>query len=155
MLTTATSHVTIGHMEQTELLFQVANNAVLVGWILLLALPHSRLTKALVHSGLISGVLSALYFALIVEHFRLADLEKFSSLAGVLELFQNPAVLLAGWVHYLAFDLWVGGWIVRQGKEANISHFILLPILALTFLLGPVGFLLFIILQKAKTLWTV
>ncbi len=154
MLTMETLYVTIGYMEQTQFLFQVANNSVLVGWLLLLTLPHSRLTKAIVHSGLFSGVLSILYLALIMGHFSLADLGKFSSLAGILELFQNPAVLLAGWVHYLAFDLWVGAWIVRKGREANISHFLLLPILVLTFLLGPIGFLLFLLLQKGKKLWT-
>jgi hypothetical protein len=145
-----TFNVTIDYMEQVQTLFQVANNSVLVGWILLLALPHARITKSLVHSGFFSGALSALYLALIVGHFQLTDLGKFSSLAGILELFQNPAVLLAGWVHFLAFDLWVGAWIVRKGKEVNISHFILLPILLLTFLLGPIGFLLFLLVQKGK-----
>lgn len=155
MLTMETLYVTIGYMDKIQVAFQVANNSALVGWILLLAFPHSRFTKWLVHSGLCSAMLSALYMGLIFGHFNLDDLQKFSSLPGILELFQNPALLLAGWVHYLAFDLWVGAWIVRKGKEAKISHLLLLPILVLTFFLGPIGFLLFLLLQKGKKLWTV
>jgi hypothetical protein len=140
-------------MSQISFYFSVANNSVLIAWVLLLFWPHSRLTRLLVHSGLFSAALSLLYLVLILGHFQLADLTKFSSLAGISELFQNPAILLAGWVHYLAFDLWVGAWIARQGQELGIPHLALILILVLTFLLGPIGFLLFLVLQKGKKLW--
>lgn len=148
-----TFYVTIGYMENNNLLFQISNNTALIGWILLVFLPHQKLTNWLVHSGILPAALSALYFALIAMNFQPADLSQFSTLEGVSNLFQNPQVLLAGWIHYLAFDLWVGSWIVRKGKELSISHFLLVPLLLLTFLLGPVGFLLFLLLSKGKERW--
>ena len=58
-------------------------------------------------------------------------------------LFDSPGVALAGWVHYLAFDLLVGAWIVRTARSEGVAHLLVLPCLALTFLFGPAGFLAF------------
>jgi len=62
-------------------------------------------------------------------------------------LFAVPEVLLAGWIHYLAFDLFVGGWIARNGSAAGISPLLLTPILLATFLAGPVGYLAYVLLR--------
>jgi hypothetical protein len=153
MLTMETLYVTIGYMTDINLIFQLSNNAALFGWILLLFFPHRRITQLAVHSGFLSGALSLLYFGLIAANFQPADVSQFSSLAGISALFQNPNILLAGWVHYLAFDLWVGSWVVRRGKEIDIHQIILVPVLLLTFLLGPIGFLSFLLLSKGKQKW--
>jgi hypothetical protein len=58
-------------------------------------------------------------------------------------LFQNRWLLLAGWVHYLAFDLLLGAWQVRTARREGMSHLALLPCLLATFLFGPAGYLLF------------
>ena len=63
----------------------------------------------------------------------------FSSLAGVRTLFDNPWALLAGWTHYLAFDLFIGGWEVRDAQRRGIPHLLVVPALVLTFLFGPAG----------------
>jgi hypothetical protein len=68
----------------------------------------------------------------------------FSSLTGVSALFDNPWGLLAGWTHYLAFDLFIGGWEVRDARRRGIPHLLVVPALALTFLLGPGGLLLYL-----------
>jgi hypothetical protein len=67
----------------------------------------------------------------------------------VTALFAVPEVLLAGWIHYLAFDLFVGGWIARTGSAAGINPFILTPILLATFMAGPVGYLAYALLRLA------
>ena len=67
----------------------------------------------------------------------------FGSLAGVASLFANPWLLLAGWVHYLAFDLMIGVMIARKTADEGLPRLILLPILPLTFLFGPIGWLIF------------
>jgi hypothetical protein len=64
-------------------------------------------------------------------------------------LFQSDALLVAGWLHYLAFDLFVGAWQVRTARAEGIPHLMVVPCLVLTFLFGPVGFLLFLILRAA------
>ena len=65
----------------------------------------------------------------------------FGSLADVMQLFTNKNAALAGWIHYLAFDLFVGSWEVKDAQERGVSHWFVVPCLFLTFLLGPIGFL--------------
>jgi hypothetical protein len=72
----------------------------------------------------------------------------FSSLAGVSALFDNPLGLLAGWTHYLVFDLFIGGWEVRDAQRRGISHLLIVPALVLTFLLGPGGLLLYLAIRS-------
>jgi hypothetical protein len=59
----------------------------------------------------------------------------------------NPALLLAGWVHYLAFDLFVGCWEVRDARELGISYYLVVPCLICTFLFGPAGWLIYFLLR--------
>jgi hypothetical protein len=64
-----------------------------------------------------------------------------------MRLFTNEWAALAGWIHYLAFDLLVGTWEVKDSQERGISHWFVIPCLVLTFLLGPIGFLLYTVLR--------
>ena len=130
-----------------ETIFSIANLAALAGWILLLVAPRWRFTGKIVLSGAIPLLLSAAYLILIVLFFGSAE-GGFGSLADVMKLFTNPWATLAGWIHYLAFDLFVGSWEVRDAQERGISHWFVIPCLILTFLLGPIGFLLYHILQR-------
>jgi hypothetical protein len=74
----------------------------------------------------------------------------FSTLAAVAVLFSNRWLLLAGWIHYLAFDLFIGAWQVRDARAQAISHFLVIPCLLLTFLVGPVGLLLYFAIRAVK-----
>jgi hypothetical protein len=75
----------------------------------------------------------------------------FSSLEDVRRLFADPYLLLAGWVHYLAFDLFVGAWEVRDAQRLGIPHLLVVPCLVLTFLFGPAGLLLYGIVRAVRT----
>jgi hypothetical protein len=68
----------------------------------------------------------------------------FSSLSGVMTLFTSPHFALVGWVHYLAFDLFIGAWEVRDARRRLISHWFVVPCLVLTLMLGPVGLLAYL-----------
>jgi hypothetical protein len=72
------------------------------------------------------------------------------SLDGVGMFFADPALRLLGWVHYLAFDLWVGTWEAEEANRIGLPHGILLLSLVLTFLLGPVGLLTFIVFRALR-----
>jgi hypothetical protein len=74
----------------------------------------------------------------------------FSSLGSVATLFSNPWALLAGWIHYLAFDLLIGTWEVRDARERGVPHLLVVPCLALTFMFGPAGWLLYTIVRSAR-----
>ena len=130
-----------------ETIFSIANLTALAGWILLAVAPRWRFTGKLVLSGAIPLLLSAAYLILIVLFFGSAE-GGFGSLADVMKLFTNQWAVLAGWIHYLAFDLFIGSWEVKDARERGISHWFVAPCLVLTFLLGPIGFLLYHILRR-------
>ena len=123
-----------------ETFFSVANTVALAGWILLIVAPHSVLTRKLVLSGAIPLLLAVAYLILVVAFWGTAEGD-FFSLSGVSKLFSSPQVLLAAWIHYLVFDLFVGIWETRDAQENNVSHWFVVPCLILTFMLGPIGFL--------------
>jgi len=82
------------------------------------------------------------YLVLIVVYFAKSP-GGFGTLGQVTQLFQDPWLLLAGWIHYLAFDLFLGAWQARQAQRLGISRFLVVPCLLLTFLFGPIGLLVF------------
>ena len=131
-----------------ESLFSIATTAVLPGWALLVFLPGWKWTTRLIASLLIPGLLGLLYLWLIVTGLPGAG-GGFGSLAEVARLFDDPALLLAGWIHYLAFDLFIGAWEVRDARRVGLHHLLVVPCLGLTFMLGPVGLVLYLALRAA------
>jgi hypothetical protein len=131
-------------------LFQIANPLALAGWLLLAASPWIPRLADAVAGYAIPLVLSLGYTALMLVHWAGAE-GGYGSLADVMRLFEQTGIALAGWVHFLAFDLFVGGWIVRQARAAAVPHLLVLPCLALAFLFGPAGLLAFLALRTART----
>lgn len=133
-------------MPPNEFLFTAANTLAMAGWVALLAFPRRRLANWWVSGLGIPGLLSVLYVALFALHAPGAE-GGFSSLADVAALFATPGVLLAGWIHYLAFDLFLGAWMARRATAEGLPLWALLPALPATFLAGPAGLLLFLALR--------
>ena len=129
-----------------EQLFSLCGVLVLPGWLLLVFLPRWKWTARLVCPVIIPLLLALLYLWLVATTLGRTPGD-FNSLAGVGQLFQNPWALLAGWVHYLAFDLFVGSWEVRDAQRVGVHHLLVVPCLVLTFMLGPVGLLLYFALR--------
>jgi len=101
--------------------------------------------------GLLIALLAFTYFVLILKSFSAADFSAFGSIEGIQQLFRNPFALTAGWIHYLAFDLFVGIWIKKNADYHGIHHLLVLPCLFFTFMLGPVGLLLYLFIRWIKT----
>jgi hypothetical protein len=131
-----------------EQLFSLCGALVMPGWLLLVFLPRWRWTARLVCPVVIPLLLALVYLWLVATTFGQTPGD-FGSLAGVARLFQNPRALLAGWIHYLAFDLFVGSWEVRDARRAGIHHLLVVPCLLLTFVFGPAGLLLYFALRAA------
>ena len=131
-----------------EQLFSLCGMLVLPGWLLLVVLPGWKWTTRLVCPVLIPLLLALVYLWLVATTFGRTP-GGFGSLAEVSQLFQNQWVLLAGWIHYLAFDLFVGAWEVRDARRVGVHHLLVVPCLVLTFLFGPVGLLLYFALRAA------
>lgn len=132
-----------------ESAFSLLNTIALVGWILMAVLPGRRWVTEIATRVAIPALLAVVYVTLIVSTFGQAE-GGFSSLAGVAALFREPWLLLAGWVHYLAFDMLVGNWEVRDARARGIPHLIVVPCLVLTFLFGPAGWLLYTSIRTAR-----
>ena len=131
-----------------DLIFSGANLLALAAWLALIFLPGRAWVTEGVAAGLVPLLLSVAYTGLIAAFWSGAE-GGFSSLDAVGLLFQTRGLLLAGWLHYLAFDLFVGAWEVRAARAEGIPHLLVLPALALTFLFGPAGFLLFMTIRWA------
>lgn len=120
-------------------IFSFVNLVALAGWLALAVFPRRRWAERLA-AWIIPGLLAGAYVAIVAASWGRSP-GGFSSLAAVSQLFDNPWMLLAGWIHYLAFDLFVGSWIVRDARRRGIAHGWVLPLLLLTFLFGPAGLL--------------
>ncbi|MEP2772008.1 MAG: ABA4-like family protein [Fulvivirga sp.] len=129
--------------------FQIVNTAVLPAWIFLAVAPRWRYRNTIIYGFCM--LLAAIYAFYIFSDFGSLDFDSFGSLAGVMSLFTQEEAVLAGWVHYLVFDLLIGNWVVNQSIKHEIKHIFVVPCLVLCFMLGPVGFLLFSIVKYIKT----
>lgn len=138
---------------ELERVFSLVSAAALIGWVFLALAPLGR-PLAVSGARIVAALLCGAYFAFLVTGLASGNGPPegagFDTLAGVRLLLSSPEALLAGWVHYLAFDLFVGSWQVEDAPAANIPHWLLLPCLALTFVAGPVGLLLYLILKAAR-----
>ncbi|MFC6224755.1 ABA4-like family protein [Hymenobacter artigasi] len=128
-----------------DFLFSLANPVALLGWAMLVLAPRWRGTRAVVLSGALPLLLAAAYAVLIGAHYAGPHGGEggFQSLDAVAALFRDRWALLAGWVHYLCFDMWTGAWEVRDAQRRGVPHWLLIPCLLLTFMFGPVGLLLY------------
>lgn len=123
-------------------LFSLVNLIALSAWVLLALLPRRRWVIDIVAGLAVPALLAAVYVALVATNWSSSS-GGFSTLANVAELFANPWLLLAGWVHYLCFDLLVGCWEVRDARGRGVPHMLVIPCLVLTFMFGPAGWLLY------------
>jgi len=125
-----------------DLIFRICNIAAFASWVLLVAAPRWKLVPLFIRWGVMT-LMAVLYSVLIAVYFFRVEGGGFSSLAAVQTLFTSREVALAGWVHYLAFDLFVGLWIAEKSDELGIARIVQAPVLVTTFMFGPLGFLLF------------
>ena len=129
-------------------IFSIANGVALGCWVLLIVLPAKRWVNRTLAGVGVPALFAILYAAIMAVHFP-ASVGGFSTLADVALLFGNPWLLLAGWIHYLAFDLLAGSWEVRDARRRGISHLVVVLCLILTFLFGPAGWLLYMAIRRA------
>lgn len=131
-----------------DAVFAACNTAALLAWLLLALTPGRRVV-----AGVVTGALVPLAFALVYAAVLLPRIGSsqgsFSTLDGVAALFGDRWLLVAGWVHYLCFDLFLGSWQVRDAQRRGMPHLAVVPCLILTFLFGPVGLGAYLVLRLA------
>lgn len=127
-----------------EIIFNIYNTGILIFWLFILVFPKSKLTQKMTNFPWIPLVIAFGYIYFLGTSDSIFSVD-FSSLSGLTEMFQNsnPRGVAAGWLHYLAFDFWVGCWILRDSQKKGVKHaFIIFPML-FTFMLGPVGVIIY------------
>ena len=134
-----------------ERLFQLGNALALTGWVALATAPARARWTPLARrwAGRVVPLLLAVAYVALFLHHGMGD-GGFGSLAQVQRLLAEPGRLAAGWLHYLAFDLFVGAWISERAALLRLPHLLVLPLLALAFLFGPAGLLAFALV---RALW--
>lgn len=132
-------------------MYTLLNFGVVPFWALLIVAPVFRLTDLLVHSVAMPILLGVTYAWLLATALwggvPLPEGAGFSTLDGLVKLFSVKEALVAGWAHYIVFDLFVGAWQARDAQRVGLNHFVLIPCLILTFLVGPVGLLAYLLIR--------
>jgi hypothetical protein len=130
-----------------ETVFSVCNVSAMAGWIALLAAPLAR-DRMVLLARVVCALLCAAY---LTQLFTITEPSggSFQSLAGVSLLFSKGGNVMLGWTHYLAFDLFVGSCEVEDAGRKHIPHWLMIPILIATFLVGPIGFLVYVACRMA------
>ena len=134
-----------------ETIFKICSAIAMIGWLALLLVSPFWLEIDKFLIGIVVALLCIVYAWLIVQAFSPGDMKNFGSLEGVMKLFESPVMVTAGWVHYLAFDLLVGSWIKRNSEKYGLPHLLMIPILLLTFMLGPIGLLVYLVVRWIRT----
>ena len=134
-----------------DTMFQIANPVAMLGWVALALAPLAPRAADLVAAVIIPLLMAVAYSALMLAYWA-GSTGGYSSLPDVMALFTDPHVALAGWLHYLAFDLIIGAWAIRTARVEGIAHLMMLPHLGLIFLFGPAGLLTFSAMRAAYRL---
>lgn len=127
-----------------ELIFSLASGLAALSWLALALSPANARWAARGRwiAGRVVPLIFAMVYVLLFAANGMGD-GGYDSLAAVQRLLASPALLTAGWLHYLAFDLFVGAWIADRAGVLGMPHLLVLPLLALTFMFGPAGLLAF------------
>lgn len=128
-------------------LFGLASQTAMIGWLILIVGPRRWNAIFWIPQFVIPAALSILYSTLMLAYFFTVD-GGYDSIDSVRSLFENDYVLLAGWVHYLAFDLFIGAWIARRADRLGTSRLIQPIFLVATFMFGPLGLIMFLITRS-------
>ena len=136
-----------------DTIFSLSNLFVLPFWTLMIFFPRWQWTRRIVRYPFFVALLALLYAILVISQFAgILPVLLRPSLANVSALLGTPTWATIGWIHFLAFDLFVGRWIYLDSQERGISAWFVSPLLFLTFMLGPLGFLSYLCLRTGYSL---
>ena len=135
-------------------IFQLSNTIALLGWLILVIASPFWVSFDKLLIGIVITLFALTYFWLLAQNFKFSDMEKFSTLDGVMELFTSKIAVTTAWLHFLAFDLMAGIWIKKNAVQHGIKHWILLPCFFFTFMIGPVGVLLYLLIHRSVVIDT-
>lgn len=138
-----------------DLIFSVTNSWALLMWLILAFAPRREIVmKGIFYGG--AGLLSLTYAMIIIPLMTgmidggSGGTPDFSTLQGVQQLLSSDGGATIGWIHYLAFDLFVGIWVARNADRYGFSRIVQIPLLFFTLMLGPFGLTLYLLLRATR-----
>ncbi len=129
-----------------ETAFRLVNLAVVPVWLLMILQPHWPITRTMVRWAPVPMLLAGLYTLLVASHLDHTP-GSYNSLLEVRQMLFHKPVLLAAWTHFLAMDLFLGGWMFEEAERLHMPHVLLALCLFITFLIGPTGLVIFQLLR--------
>lgn len=135
---------------EPELIFTATSRMAMATWLLLVFFPRKRVVTDLVAGIVVPALLAAAYVVILAAYWSEGS-GGFTSLSAVAQLFEHRWLLLAGWIHYLAFDLLIGRWELLDAQARGIRHVFVVPCLVATFMFGPAGWLVYLVLRQIAT----
>ena len=133
-----------------ETMFIAAQAVAIAGWVPLFVLPWVGRGRAVAWARGAAALLCLLYLAYLLPHFAEIPRDAGYTLTAIGRAFDVPALLLAGWVHYLIFDLWVGTWQAEDAERRGLPHPALAPCLFATMMIGPLGLLIYLAVSRLR-----
>lgn len=131
-------------------LYSFVNTIVLIPWLLMIFAPNWKWTKRVISSFAFPAFFAMIYLVLMILFFGQGEGD-FSTLEGLNQLFSEPNLVLVGWLHYLAFDLVVGTWEYKDSQALQINCYVVASCLLMTLLVGPIGWLFYLIIRRGYT----
>jgi len=128
----------------TYKIFVAANVLAGVGWLMLLIPANRPVWFRRLADTVIPLVLSIGYVGAFMVAWPFPG-GGFDSPENLARLFSQPQLAMTGWIHYLAFDLFIGGWQLRRAEAERIPYYLTAPCLVLTMIFGPIGLIAFFI----------
>jgi len=132
-----------------ETIFSITGLIAMFGWLCLLVSPLVPKWSDCIAGMVLPIILSLGYIILLVIPFS-GSAGGFGTLADVMVLFSYEQAALAGWVHFLAFDLFIGAWVCRTARAEGVSFWLVAPCLPMVFLFGPAGLLAFQVIRAIR-----
>ena len=131
-------------------IFPIGGLTAMPMWGLMMLFPNWKVTRFLIDYKIVPIFIAIIYAVYIYLSISSGGSMDFGSFATVKELFTQDHAILAGWMHYICFDLLIGMWMVNQNRDIKIHQLLMAPCLFFTFMFGPIGFLLFTIIKSIK-----
>jgi hypothetical protein len=131
-----------------EQIFSLSSLTVMPLWGAMILLPRWRVTERIMRSPFSIALPAALYAALVLpDASAIFAAVSNPTLGGIASLLGSEQGATIAWVHFLAFDLFVGRWAYLDSLQRKINPFLMAPVLFMILMLGPIGFLLYLALR--------
>ena len=135
-----------------EILYMWINLGVLPFWFILIVFPQSHLSRIFVASIFPFFILSGIYIFILYKSYLIGydfdgNFTLYLGLSELSRLFEDHLYIMIFWTHFIAINLFIGGWIVKDSQKFSINKVLMAVPLIVTYLIGPIGLLLYWIIR--------